>query len=177
MKKYFIAFIIYFYFCPCANSEPDAAYLSEKFNSYIEVGLSTDSFGLGAEVGFLYFVTDYVALKGGFFLLGGSDLDDVYGGVSAGVRLQFKNTFSPIFGAGIQAGYSEETDPVFDDKDIDNLLFSFYPEVGFQLKFTNNFLLSFTARNNYVFTTEEESIDPFWRFHFAIHLLNSFIFF
>ncbi|MFC1849515.1 hypothetical protein ACFL27_04820, partial [candidate division CSSED10-310 bacterium] len=146
----------------------------ESIGLNVELGGAVDPDVIGGHAGICGYVTPVLSLKGGFSFLASEDFDDFFGGLELAMRASFPTRISPFVGLGLFAGYSnkyvsadedgidndgdgEVDESGEEDKVIDNVLASIYPEAGSHFWITDFFRLTLTAEYHY--TTEGRDHD------------------
>lgn len=159
------------------TSDPE----SKKGGLYFELGGRDDPDSFGGEIGFAYYVKDYLSVRGGLTFLASEGFDDNFTGGTLGVRMNIPHRFSPFVGCGVFGGFAREQVSAEDDfidndgdgsidepgeteYEVDNIIASIYPEAGIHYWATDTSRLTLSAK--YHMTSEGRDND-FWLFCFG----------
>lgn len=168
-------------FLMCAFATPAACYTDPppKGGFYVELGGREEPDAIGGEIGGYGYINDNVSARLGLALLASESFDDVFTGISAGMRFCLDAPLTPFVGFGVFGGWAREkvgaaNDGVDNDGDglvdetgeqkevVSDVLASVYPEVGVHLWASDRTRLTLSGK--YQVTTEGRDFD-FWMFN------------
>ncbi len=146
---------------------------------YFELGGSNDPDSIGGSIGVSVDASDYFTWNGGLTYLASEHSSDVFGGLSLGMRTRAtKYPVMPFVGFGVFSGITKETVSADDDgidnngdgeidevgeedEIIDDVLCSFYPEVGLNVMLSKNSGMMVLAKHHF---TSEGAKYKFWMY-------------